>query len=115
MSRNMFGRDLPPGCKLSDIPGNGPDEAAIEAMEMGFYEQKGVFTPSQQQYINELTDSMAMEIIFKAIEYGIELGIQQQQEIDAENAAYDEMNRIADEADAAEEEYRVMQADNLGK
>ena len=32
MSRSIFGWDLPPGCRVSDIPGNRPEDIAYETM-----------------------------------------------------------------------------------
>lgn len=36
---SKFGWDLPPGCRISDIPGNRPEDQAYEAFIDSFYEQ----------------------------------------------------------------------------
>lgn len=38
MSRSMFGWDLPPGCRISDIPGNRPEDLVAEAQADALYE-----------------------------------------------------------------------------
>ena len=35
MNRPDFGWDLPPGCRESDLPGNGPDDALWEQLGIG--------------------------------------------------------------------------------
>lgn len=76
----IFGWDLPPGCSVSDIPGNRPEDAEWERIEENFYQQKR-FTDKQWKYLGSKNRSQYLEeIITKAIEYGIELGRAQAKE-----------------------------------
>jgi len=80
-----FGWDLPPGCSISDIPGNRPEDEKWEAMIEGFYNGLS----KEELEIAETCD----ELITKAIEYGIEVRIEDEKRIDEENKYYEEQAR----------------------
>lgn len=80
MSHSIFGWDLPPGCSVSDIPGNRPEDGKLEEIELAFYENTEVngrkrFTPEEWKYLGSKKRTTHLEdIIWKAIEYGMEIG-----------------------------------------
>lgn len=82
MSREIFGWDLPPGVRASDIPGNRPEDEAWERITLGFYE--GKLTKEEWGKIEPF-----VEIVDKAIEYGIEVGQRQAEDIRLENKHYE--------------------------
>lgn len=88
--RNIFGYDLPPGCRLSDIPGHSDEEYAWECIEEEFY-NKNKFNPNELKLVDPLDESVA-SIVMKAIVYGMELGKNEQRMIEAENLYYEEEN-----------------------
>lgn len=88
MGRSIFGWDLPPGCSVSDIPGNRPEDEAYEKMLDGFYSK---LSKDEQEKVESVDD-----IIAKAIEYGIEIGVKQQQDIEEEAKFYEEQARVSD-------------------
>ncbi len=53
-----FGWDLPPGCRISDIPGNRPEDQAVEAFYDAFYNQlpEGFLTEVTEPVIEKLAD-----------------------------------------------------------
>ena len=76
----IFGWDLPPGCSVSDIPGNRPEDAEWESIEENFYQQKR-FTDKQWKYLGSKNRSQHLEeIITLAIDYGMELGREEMKE-----------------------------------
>jgi len=82
MDRRIFGWDLPPGVRVSDIPGNRPEDEAWEKITLGFYE--GKLTKEEWEKIESF-----IEIVDKAIEYGIEVGNKQAEDIRLENRFYE--------------------------
>lgn len=81
----MTGFNLPPGCNVSDIPGNRPEDIKQELIEDEFFEHK--LTKSEWSQIEKQYD-----IVCKAIWYGYEIGIKEQQQTEAENKFYDKDN-----------------------
>lgn len=77
--RNIFGWDLPPGCSVSDIPGNRPEDEAWEKVINDFWDEKR-FT-KEEWAISENLDDVINGIIEKAIDYGMELGRKEQKSI----------------------------------
>jgi len=65
----MTGFNLPPGCNVSDIPGNRPEDVEFEAIMQEFY---ATLTEDEWNKI-EPHDN----IIGKAIEFGIQKGLEQ--------------------------------------
>lgn len=91
MSR-LFGWDLPPGCRITNIPGNTSEDEKQESIEFGFYENKEDkfkqkrFTPAEWKYLGSINRTKHLEdIIWKAIEYGIDVGIQEEKDCQQEN------------------------------
>ena len=78
----MTGWNLPPGCNVSDIPGNRPEDEAWENLCQDFY---SAITEKEWKKIEGVTD-----IIEKAIEYGIEAGKKEQHLIEEENRFYEQ-------------------------
>ena len=77
--RGTFGWDLPPGCSVSDIPGNRPEDEAWEKVINDFWDEKR-FT-KEEWAISENLDDVINDIIEKAIVYGMELGRKDQKSI----------------------------------
>lgn len=108
MGHSIFGWDLPPGCRVSDIPGNRPEDERLEAIELGFYnsdeknQQKLIngrprFTPQEWKYMNSKNRTKHLEdIIWKAIEYGMEIGGIEANDNRQENQYYE--SRFIEEA-----------------
>ena len=107
MSREgIFGWDLPPGCSISDIPGNRPGDEKWEAIIENFFDNKRirkrkfgipisekdmramnqVYHAKKYRKIQEAVDAY----IYMAIEYGIELGHQEEKEQQDENEYYEQ-------------------------
>jgi hypothetical protein len=80
MSHSIFGWDLPPGCRVSDIPGNRPEDVKWEAITEGFYDGNHISNETLKKFEDAKLDSDLDEIITKAIEYGIEIGIKEEKE-----------------------------------
>jgi hypothetical protein len=78
-----FGWDLPPGCNVSDIPGNRPEDEAWYVMIDNFF-------ASLDEKEKQLAENCE-EVIIKAIEYGIEAQIAEQKIIDEESKYYEQM------------------------
>ena len=80
----MTGWNLPPGCNVNDIPGNSREDGILEAIEEGFYDNKPGkyghvrFTPQEWKYLGSKNRTTHLEdIIWKAIEYGMDIGYKQ--------------------------------------
>ena len=79
MTRGIFGWDLPPGVSPSDIPGNRPEDEAWEKIENAFWENdKNCSKELWSSFEEAKLDSDLMDIVDKAIGYGMELGGQGQ-------------------------------------
>lgn len=109
----IFGWDLPPGCRVSDIPGNRPEDERWEAIIENFFNIKrirnrkygipiyekeiramsAIYRAKKYQKIQEAVDSY----ICMAIEYGIDIGNEEAEERINENKYYKQW---------ANEEYR---------
>lgn len=88
----MTGFNLPPGCNVSDIPGNRPEDAEWERIEEKFWNDDQNCTKALwEKFSKAKLDDALMDIVTKAITYGMELGRAEQQVIDAENKAYEKM------------------------
>jgi len=101
MDRRIFGWDLPPGCRVSDIPGNRPEDEAWEGIYEGFWDKerltktaKGVrITEEEYAKMDKLYNSKLSEVIddyiMAAIEYGMEIATKQAQDNAQENLYYE--------------------------
>lgn len=100
----MTGFNLPPGCNVSDIPGNRPEDAEWEAIVENFFDKErliknptGGFIISEKEYaeMDALYKSKHSEVIDNyiaaAIEYGRNIGSKEGYEAAQENAMYDRM------------------------
>jgi hypothetical protein len=123
MSRSIFGWDLPPGCRVSDIPGNRPEDTRWESIIETFFDKKRLMDKHRVgTSINE-TEYNLMDELYKdskysdvvdlyitmAIEYGMELGEKQakinEEERKSEDAMYNdylEIKKVASERDLIE-------------
>ena len=72
MSKHLFGWDLPPGCNVSDIPGNRSEDEAWDKILDDFYVKLGGIEERLQAMLD--TNQSMYEVIEHAITYGIELG-----------------------------------------
>ena len=88
--RNVFGWDLPPGCSVSDIPGNQPEDIKQEAIEDEFFEKE--ITDDVWKLIDSDKQGRIYDAVCKAIWYGYEIGLVEQQQTDKENKFYDKDN-----------------------
>lgn len=88
MGRNIFGWDLPPGCRISDIPGNRPEDEKWEAIINGFWDKKD----RKEDKKNALKDApqVYVDLINEAIDYGIDIGFKQAKADEEENKFYEE-------------------------
>lgn len=79
MRDGIFGWDLPPGCSVNDIPGNRPEDAEWEKLEAEFWSNKNNCSDELWDKFEQakLSDSL-MDIVTKAIDYGMELGRKEQ-------------------------------------
>lgn len=109
MSRSVFGWDLPPGVRASDIPGNRPEDEAWENIYNNFWDKErltkthiGTLITEQEYDLMEklfypkATDKRmvkASEVIdnyiMAAIEYGIEVGSRQAEDYHQQNRFYE--------------------------
>ena len=95
----MTGFNLPPGCNVNDIPGNRPEDGINEEIEMGFYVNTPSkygntrFTPEEWKYLGSKNRTKHLEdIIWKAIQYGREVGWVEQTELEEESKYYDQFS-----------------------
>lgn len=86
MGRKIFGWDLPPGVRVSDIPGNRPEDEKWEAILNGFWEKKD--RKQDEQLVLDEAAQVYVDLIDEAIEYGIEIGGKQAKEDEEENKYY---------------------------
>jgi len=91
MNRDIFGWDLPPGCSLSDIPGNRPEDEIQETIEEGFWGKKG--RSEEKELALDNAPQVYIDLIDEAIEYGIEVGNKQAVEAEKENKYYNSWYR----------------------
>jgi hypothetical protein len=91
----LFGWDLPPGCSVSDIPGNRPEDSEMEALEERFYKENNT-EPEWEEFNalnNKSKNDLLLNIVSKAITFGIEIGNEQARKIAGENAYYEAQER----------------------
>lgn len=103
MRNDIFGWDLPPGCRVSDIPGNRPEDEAWENIYEGFWDKERLtnthiglrITEEEYERMDELYNQATPNIsdviddyISAAIEYGIEIGQSQSDAVARENKSY---------------------------
>ena len=103
MGHGIFGWDLPPGCRVSDIPGNRPEDDTWESICDNFWNKERLANPKdgtivigEQLYeqMNKLyndpkTSTVLDEYIMAAIEYGMDLGRKEEAETSKENKGYE--------------------------
>ncbi len=102
MPHSIFGWDLPPGCRLSDIPGNRPEDEKWEAIEENFYNKERLLNPkygtriTEKEYaqmdklIDDLqTSDVITNYIMAAIEYGMDIGGKEAEDNRQENKYYE--------------------------
>ena len=87
MPDRTFGWGLPPGVKASDIPGNRPEDEEWERIVYGFY---GIALFEDERKVFDTLSHAQESLLEKAIEYGIELGREEQKLIEAENKLYED-------------------------
>ena len=80
---------LPPGVEAYMIPGNRPEDEAYDKMIDNFF-QHTHFTEAELKFV-DLPE--VVDLITKAIDYGITVGYNEQQLIDAENRYYEEQEK----------------------
>lgn len=103
MGRSIFGWDLPPGCRLSDIPGNRPEDEAWEKIYDNFWDKERltkthigiIITEKEYERMDKLYNSPKLSelidnYIMAAIEYGIDIGMKQERAIVEENKFYEQ-------------------------
>lgn len=100
-----FGWDLPPGVRVSDIPGNRPEDEMWEKIIDNFFDKdrikkhKGfVISEEEMKLMDELynSDKFSSTVdsyIAQAIEYGMELGRKEQIAVQKENEEYDKYHK----------------------
>jgi len=102
VSHSIFGWDLPPGCRVSDIPGNRPEDERWEAIYDGFFKEERIAykkygTTLPKNYLKQLDRAFKLKsldidaIITDAIEYGMEVEQKASQANREENKYYDRM------------------------
>ena len=97
----IFGWNLPPGCRVSDIPGNRPEDEEWEAIYERFFDKErltkthtgvriteAVYLQMDKLYNSKLSDVID-DYIMAAIEYGMEIGTQQAHDAQEENRYYE--------------------------
>ena len=82
----MTGWNLPPGCNVSDIPGNSPEDEKWEAILNVFWEK--IRTPELDKAVTDASDEVC-NLLNEAIEYGIEVGTNQANFAAEENKYYE--------------------------
>ena len=87
MPDRTFGWNLPPGVRASDIPGNRPEDEEWERIVYGFY---GIALFEDERKVFDTLSHAQESLLEKAIEYGIELGREEQKLIEAENKLYED-------------------------
>lgn len=92
----MTGFNLPPGCNVSDIPGNRPEDERWEAILEGFWNGENCSNDDWEKFEEVSLDSKLVDVVDKAIEYGMEINKKEQQSIDSENKYYE--TRFIEEA-----------------
>jgi len=100
MSR-IFGWDLPPGVSANMIPGNRPEDEAWETIFDNFWDKERLttthigirITEKQYEQMDKLYNSKLSELIddyiSAAIEYGMELGNKEAEDIRLANKYYE--------------------------
>jgi len=89
---NIFGggSNLPPGCSVNDIPGNSPEDGRWEAIEDAFWSNtKNCSDENWMKFDKAQLDDSLMDVVTKAISYGIEIGTKQCYENAQDNKVYD--------------------------
>jgi len=99
MSRNIFGWDLPPGVSTSDLPGNRPEDAAIEAAYDEAYEliSKAGLLDVDEEKVDEIA-----ELIVKAMGDAYSKGYAASRADEAEAKYLEETERLAKQYFAGE-------------
>jgi len=85
MGRSVFGSDLPPGCRVSDIPGNRPEDEKWDAIISGFWDKER--KPEHKEALDE-APQVYVDLIDEAIEYGMDIGMKEEAAIENENKGY---------------------------
>lgn len=96
MRHGIFGWDLPPGVRVSDIPGNRPEDEAWEKITEGFWGGKYCSDKLYNKFEKAKLDSDLIGIVDKAIQYGIDIGENQSNACNQENHFYE--SRFIEEA-----------------
>jgi hypothetical protein len=89
MRHGIFGWDLPPGVRVSDIPGNRPEDEEWEKILEGFWDSKHCSDELYKKFEKATLDSDLVNVVDKAIEYGIEVGNKQVDTYNQENKYYE--------------------------
>lgn len=109
MSHSIFGWDLPPGCRVSDIPGNRPEDERWEAIYENFWNKDRLISKSfgiqitkekfeamdkiwrSNSKVNRAFVELMDDYISAAIEYGMEVGVEEKLASREESKYYDRM------------------------
>ncbi len=103
MPHSIFGWDLPPGCGVSDIPGNRPEDGAWENIYDTFWDKERLtkthtgirINDKEYEQMDKLYKSKLSEMlddyIMAAIEYGMDLGRQEAVESARESKGWDSL------------------------
>ncbi len=86
MNRGIFGWDLPPGVRASDIPGNRPEDDRWESIFEGFWGKKGR-SEDKEKALDDPPE-VYIDLIHEAIEYGIEVGEKEAKASEEESKYY---------------------------
>lgn len=89
MSHSIFGWDLPPGCRVSDIPGNRPEDEEWEKITEGFWDGKHCSDEVYHKFEKAKLDNDLIDIVDKAIEYGMGIGQKEADTCRQENQYYE--------------------------
>jgi len=100
----IFGWDLPPGCRVSDIPGNRPEDEEWDAIIDMFFDKERLtkthtgiriteieYLQMEELYDNPDLSNVIDSYILAAIEYGMEIGTQQAHDAREENKYYESL------------------------
>ncbi len=104
MSHSIFGWDLPPGCRVSDIPGNRPEDEAWEKIYDNFWDKERLtkthigiqISDKEYEQMDKLYDDNEVstvidDYIMAAIEYGMDIGQKQANDNYKENKGWDSL------------------------
>ena len=87
---NMTDFNLPPGCNVSDIPGNRPEDEKAEAIFNTFYSGLN----DEQRKACDDADPEVMNVISLAIDYGVIISADEARANERERIYYEEYQEV---------------------